>query len=109
MLLRCKIQHYPKRTDLRKSMLISMIQLAYHGKHQNYWNKIVQDTIAKSISTGNNLVASTYRYFMKLYSLGILLCELLNGLIPFIDQPATLIMLEKEKLIKISEDGTGTL
>ena len=38
---------------------------------------------------------------MKLYSLGILLCELLNGLIPFIDQPATLIMLEKEMFIEI--------
>jgi len=34
---------------------------------------------------------------IDIYSLGILLCELLNGLIPFIDQPATLIMLEKLK------------
>ena len=45
--------------------------------------------------------ASFYFMWEWLCSLGILLCELLNGLIPFIDQPATLIMLEKETLIKM--------
>lgn len=57
-------------------------------------------TIAKLISTGI-IIVNKITSFIKLCSLGILLCELLNGLIPFIDQPATLIMLEKETLTRI--------
>ena len=60
----------------------------------------MRDTIAKLISTGIIIVDKSAS-FIKLFSLGILLCELLNGLIPFIDQPATLIMLEKETLTRI--------
>ena len=60
----------------------------------------MQDMIAKLISTGI-IIVNKSASVIKLCSLGILLCELLNGLIPFIDQPATLIMLEKETLIKM--------
>ena len=65
----------------------------------------MRDTIAKLISTGKRLVVGKGLPFMKLCSLGILLCELLNGLIPFIDQPATLIMLEKETLKIFKSSG----